>query len=117
MEKQTIEVRRKYQEDPSKEIEELKDTVPMMTSADYKERFKAEYHQLRIRYIKLSEIIKKWDAHNSTYYMLASMRPTLEQALGFKPSCSLGILKQQQSAMSEYLNILEVRATIEEIDL
>lgn len=96
---------------------ELKDTIPMMTSADYKERFKAEFHQIRIRYAKLSEIIKKWDAYNNTYYMLATMRPTLEQELGFKPSCSLGILKQQQSAMSAYLNILGVRAAIEGIDL
>lgn len=29
---------------------ELKDTVEMMLSADYKERFKAEYYQLKIRY-------------------------------------------------------------------
>lgn len=32
---------------------ELKDTVEMMNSADYKERFKAEYQQVVIRYKKL----------------------------------------------------------------
>lgn len=32
---------------------ELKDTVEMMTSSDYKERFKAEYYQLKLRYNKL----------------------------------------------------------------
>ena len=28
---------------------QLKDTIEMMTSADYKERFKAEFYQLSIR--------------------------------------------------------------------
>lgn len=30
---------------------ELKDTVEMMNSEDYKERFKAEYQQVVIRYL------------------------------------------------------------------
>lgn len=34
---------------------ELKDTVEMMNSADYKERFKAEYQQVVIRYKKLKK--------------------------------------------------------------
>ena len=29
---------------------EFKDTIAMMTSEDYKERFKAEYYQTKIRY-------------------------------------------------------------------
>ena len=32
---------------------ELTDTVKMMNSSDYKERYKAEYFQLKIRYEKL----------------------------------------------------------------
>ena len=32
---------------------ELKDTVELMNSKDYKERFKAEYLQAKIRYDKL----------------------------------------------------------------
>ena len=32
---------------------ELKDTIPQMNSEDYKERFKAEYNQLKIRLEKL----------------------------------------------------------------
>lgn len=32
---------------------ELRDTVEMMNSGDYKERFKAEYYQVVIRYQKL----------------------------------------------------------------
>ena len=39
----------------------LKDTIQMMQSADYKERFKAEYYQLLLRYQKLKEILLKWD--------------------------------------------------------
>ena len=37
---------------------ELKDTIPLMTSGDYRERFKAEYYQLRIRAGKLQSLIQ-----------------------------------------------------------
>lgn len=40
-----------------KEIMELKDTVEMMNSSDYKERFKAEYQQVAIRYQKLKDMM------------------------------------------------------------
>ena len=40
---------------------ELKDTVQMMQSEDYKERFKAEYLQNVIRYQKLKGMLQKWD--------------------------------------------------------
>ena len=40
---------------------ELKDTVALMASADYKERFKAEYYQLVIRFKKLQAMLEKWD--------------------------------------------------------
>lgn len=33
---------------------ELRDTIEMMNSGDYKERFKAEYYQIVIRYQKLN---------------------------------------------------------------
>ena len=39
----------------------LNDTVTMMDSADYKERFRAEYYQLVIRYKKLLAMLDKWD--------------------------------------------------------
>ena len=39
-----------------KSVKDLKDTAEMMNSKDYKERFKAEYAQLVIRYDKL----QKW---------------------------------------------------------
>ena len=43
---------------------ELKDTVALMASADYKERFKAEYYQLVIRFKKLQTMLEKWDKAN-----------------------------------------------------
>ena len=40
----------------------LKKTIGMMCSDDYRERFKAEYFQVDIRYQKLKEMVEKWDA-------------------------------------------------------
>lgn len=37
-------------------MNELKDTIELMNSSDYKDRFKAEYYQLKIRYTKLHSI-------------------------------------------------------------
>lgn len=81
---------------------ELKDTIEMMQSDDYKERFKAEYHQLKNRYNKLDITTVKYEAG------------TLDS---FTPSCSLELLKQQKRAMEEYLRCLKIRAEIEEISL
>ena len=39
----------------------LNDTVALMLSDDYKERFKAEYYQLKIRIEKLEAAIKGYD--------------------------------------------------------
>ena len=82
-------------------IKELKDTVEMMNSSDYKERFKAEYLQTKIRYDKLHTLIVRYEAGT----------------LDFDPDCSLELLKFQASAMGQYLYALEVRAEVEEIDL
>ena len=80
---------------------ELKDTVELMNSNDYKERFKAEYLQTKIRYEKLHKMTVKYEAGT----------------LNFEPSCSLEILKEQKSYMGNYLRMLEIRAEIEKIDL
>lgn len=80
---------------------ELKDTVAMMGSEDYKERLKAEYWQTKIRYDKLHSLAVKYDAG----------------ALNFEPKCGIELLKQQLSFMGQYLYILEVRAEIEGIKL
>ena len=39
----------------------LKETVPMMVSGDYKERFKAEFYQLLIRLDSLTSMLIKWE--------------------------------------------------------
>lgn len=44
------------------EMTSLKDTAAAMVSADYKERFKAEYYQTVIRFKKLMAMLRKWDA-------------------------------------------------------
>lgn len=80
---------------------ELKDTIELMTSEDYKERFKAEYLQLKIRVEGLRKMLIKLDAGK----------------LDFTPSYPRAVLLTQKRYMEEYLNQLEVRAEIEEIKL
>ena len=80
---------------------ELKDTIEMMLSADYKERFKAEYHQTKVRYDKLHKMLTKAEAG------------TLE----FTPTCPLELLREQKNYISRYLHCLEIRAEMEKIDL
>ena len=82
-------------------LESLDCTVPLMLSDDYKERFKAEYYQTKIRYDKLHKMLVRYDAG------------TLE----FEPSCPIEILRNQCSHMGTYLYDLEVRAEIEKIEL
>ena len=80
---------------------ELKDTIDLMQSEDYKERFKAEYYQTKIRYEKLHKMIVKYEAGT----------------LDFEPKCCIDLLKTQASHMGSYLFTLEVRAQIEDIEL
>lgn len=80
---------------------ELKDTIELMESTDYKERFKAEYYQTSIRYNKLHTMIIKYKAGT----------------LNFIPKCSLELLNEQKKYMLMYLATLEVRAEIEGIEL
>lgn len=80
---------------------ELRDTIELMNSADYKERFKAEYLQAKIRYDKLDEMTVKYEAGT----------------LNFTPSCSLEILKEQKKYMGNYIRMLRIRAEIENIKL
>lgn len=40
---------------------ELKDTIDLMQSADYKDRFKAEYYQAILRTEKLENMLIKWE--------------------------------------------------------
>lgn len=79
----------------------LKNTVDLMLSDDYKERFRAEYYQTKERYQRLHLMIIKYEAGT----------------LDFQPDCPLELLKRQAKAMGEYLYVLEMRAQLEEIDL
>lgn len=80
---------------------ELKDTVEMMNSADYKERFKAEYQQVVIRYKKLRDMLAKWDNNELT----------------FTPTCPKSTYNMQIKAMTDYIAVLEARAVMEGIEL
>ena len=82
-------------------LSELKDTVDLMLSDDYNERFVAEYVQTKIRYNKLHDIIVKYQA----------------KTLDFEPKSSLLLLQNQASFMGQYLQQLEIRAQIEGIVL
>lgn len=79
----------------------LIDTIPMMESTDYKERFKAEVYQLDIRIGKLANMLSNW-ANGS---------------LGFQPTCSYDLLEAQLNAMKVYRHFLAERASIEGIEL
>lgn len=80
---------------------ELKDTISGMISADYKERFKAEYTQVTIRFNKLCDFCERYE----------------NDQLDFSPDCPLDVLQHQLCCMAEYLTVLEERAEIEGIDL
>lgn len=80
---------------------DLKDTIEMMQSSDYKERFKAEYYQLKIRLEKLMNMIVKWD----------------NEELPFTPSVNRSVYTEQVYLMNEYLRVLRKRAIEENIKL
>ena len=79
----------------------LNDTIELMTSEDFKDRFKAEYYQTKIRYEKLHKMVVKMEAGT----------------LDFEPACPIDLFRNQLAAMGNYLYILEVRAEIEGIEL
>lgn len=92
-------------------MKELKDTIELMNSKNYKERFKAEYYQAKIRYEKLKKLNNKIEAYNHLDY---DKRNIMEEP---KHGCPIGMLMDQQHVMDRYLHILEVRAEIEKIEL
>lgn len=87
-------------------ITTLSDTVNYMNSSDYKERFRAEYWQTKIRYEKLKNFCNKIEAN---FYSKNVKEP--------EHNCTYDLLRSQQAAMGEYLHILELRAIIEKVDL
>ena len=79
----------------------LLETGNMMGSADFKERFRAEYFQLKLRLEGLEGMLEKYK----------------EGTLSFTPICSYDLLKSQARVMRVYLEILEERAEKENVNL
>lgn len=77
------------------------ETKEAMTSEDYKERFKAEYWQLKHRVFGLGVMLSDWDYGQ----------------LDFEPTCPKDLLESQLKVMESYKTILEERAILEGIDL
>ena len=89
---------------------EFKNTIEMMMSEDYKERFKAEYYQTKIRYERLKKFNTKIEAAKATNFMKNAVEMP-------NHDCPSDLLREQQRVMGEYLHLLEVRAVIENIEL
>lgn len=82
-------------------MKDLKETTDLMASADYKERFIAEYEQVRIRLVKLVSMCDKWD----------------KGVLDFTPTCPRELYGDQIFYMYGYLTVLRTRARLEGIKL
>ena len=79
----------------------LSETVGLMNSSDYKDRFKAEYYQLKNRVCGLDNMLNKWDRGELT----------------FNPTCPRNTYNLQIGTMRNYMAILEMRAIMEGIEL
>ena len=79
---------------------ELKETIELMISDDYNDRFRAEYYQLEVRIDKLQTMLEKYKNNQ----------------LVFVPKCSYDLLSKQLEAMVQYRDCLLERAIIEDID-
>lgn len=93
-------------------MKDLSKTTKLMTSADYRERFVAEYWQTKIRYEKLKAFNTKIEAAQRVRF--SELDDKLKEP---KHDCPADILVEQQQVMGQYLHILEIRAVIEGIDL
>lgn len=78
---------------------DLKDTVALMTSEDPKDRLRAEYYQLKIRFTKLEETLAAYDRGQMNI------------------DCPPELLRQQLDYMHNYAAIIEQRATYEGVTL
>ena len=88
----------------------LADTVEGMLHPDYKERFKAEYQQTKIRYEKLKAFCNRIEAAMMTSHEGKKVDMPAHD-------CPYELLRTQQGHMGLYLHDLEIRAVIEGIEL
>lgn len=79
----------------------LADTVELMESEDYEDRFKAEFYQTRIRMFKLIDMLDRWDAGT----------------LGFAPASARYLYLMQVKGMGLQLRAMRRRAKAEGIKL
>ena len=79
----------------------LSDTIELMNSENYEDRFRGEYYQLYTRSEGLYDMLRKYRSGR----------------LSFTPKCSYDLLTKQYKAMELYMNCLVERAEIEGIDL
>ena len=93
-------------------MKDLKNTVMLMNSDDYKERFRGEYYQLKIRLERLNSLLNKIEASDRTQYGNPPKR-----IVPPKHECPYDLLMDQKCGMERYLHALELRAIIEEITL
>lgn len=84
-------------------INKLEQTVELMSSEDYKERFIAEYAQVKIRYLRLERVLK-------------SVSDKTTPAC-FTPTCPIEILEEQLVIMRIYIKLLVKRSNLEGIVL
>lgn len=82
-------------------MKHLVETVEMMCSPDYKQRFRAEYAQVVIRYEKLAKVVMDYECGR----------------FDFQPKCSISLLSKQLAYMESYMTTLRVRAALENIDI
>lgn len=80
-------------------INSLEETIELMTSPDYKDRFKAEFEQLCFRINKLDVFLNKWDT--------GELKTT--------PKSPREWFERQRQAMYDYGQVLTARAIKEEI--
>ena len=80
---------------------DLKNTIELMISSDYNDRFRAERNQQDIRINKLQAMLEKYKNNQ----------------LDFVPKCPYELLNKQLEAMIQYRNCLLEREIIEDIDI
>ena len=80
-------------------IHNLEETIELMTSPDYKDRFKAEFEQLSFRINKLDAFLDKWN----------------KGELKITPKSPREWFEKQRQAMADYGQVLAARAIKEEI--
>ena len=93
--------KRKDESKMDDKITTLADTAKLMESLNFRDRFKAEYLQLKIRAKLLSKTLEKLQ----------------NGELSFTPKCPYDLLHQHLVHMQDYLSDLEKRANIEGISL